>query len=227
MTSNNQNTPISEVSINELRQTIRASWITSVKAIYTFGKEHSRASIEASLKEIGLSLTNKANTFTGAAKLGLSEKVNGKWSVCDGQVSRYARVCKYLNSLKIAVDDVEKALEGKTMTELVQNKTNKTEITETDFKTAVEQIKANYPANDLIRYENDKFKTSSNAGLKPGANMAIVLCDMEGNITAIRGVASSNDKLLREQVVAVGGKEEVSVDITNENLVDQIVANAA
>ncbi len=104
MTKKTENTNVKTINkkaIEELRKTIRSSWITSVKAIYAFGKEHSKASIEVSLTEIGLGLTKKANAFTGAAKLGLSEFYEGRWTVCDGQVSRYARVCNYLNSLKI------------------------------------------------------------------------------------------------------------------------------
>ncbi len=225
--TNQIETTITNEAIDELRHTIRQSWITSVAAIYAFGKEHSRASIEASLKEIGQTLTKKANAFTGAAKLGLSEQVNGSWQVCDGLVSRYSRVCNYLNRRKIPVDGVEQALEGKTMTELVQNKTKKKTVTQDQFEAAVEAIKQRYPSNKLFDFGDDKLPVSQEAGLRPGANMALVTCDLEGNITAIRGLGN-DDKHFWEVVVAKEGKAAASDNDKADPLNDALaVAKAA
>jgi hypothetical protein len=226
-TENKTDETISNDKIDQLRKTIRSSWVTSVEAIYVFGKNNSRASIKASLEDIGLTLTKKANAFTGAAKLALSEFSDGKWDVCDGQVSRYARVCKYLNSLKVPVDGVEKALEGKTMTELVQNKNKKSEVTQQDFEQAVVNIEQFYAASKMFTFEGETLPVSGDAGLVKGANMAIVVCDMAGNITAIRGLASANDKLFREKVVADCGSAEVTDEQSADDLIAEIVAEAA
>ena len=176
---------IDNSEIDQLRKTIRQSWITSVAAIYAFAKKHSRASIEASLKELGLSLTKKANAFTGAAKLGLSEFYEGKWQVCDAQVSRFAKVCKHLNSLKVEVDGVEEALVGKTMTELVQNTNKKDKVTKDQFDAAVQAIEQHYSASKLFDFGDGKVPVDQDAGLHTGPNMALVVCNASGDITAM------------------------------------------
>ena len=108
---NHTNTSINYNHISKLRQAVQSSWVGSVKAVYAFGKYHSKASIEASVKECGLNTTKDADRSMGAAILGLSLCVNDQWLVCPIQASRYAEICKYLRSNSVRVKDVEQFLD--------------------------------------------------------------------------------------------------------------------
>lgn len=200
--------PIATEEISVLRTTVRSSWITSVKAIYEFAKTHSQEAIKRSLLAHGLKTTKKANTFTGAAKLGLSELVDGEWTACDIQVSRYSKVCQHLNENQVAVDDVESFLADKTMTELVQNKSEKEAADEPSLKNAVELIEKRYPVSDALSFEGENVAVKPDANLVSGVNIAVVICDMVGNIVAIHGLDIAINKAFRSHLISLGGSQE-------------------
>jgi len=214
---------VASTEVEALRTVIRRSWIESVKAIYAFGRAHTRAAIEASLTEYNMRLNSKGTVFTGAAKIAFSEQVDGVWTACNTYVSRYAAVCKYLDKNKVAVADVEAALEGRTMSSLT-NDNSRVEIESEQFNKAVEAIKFAYSAARLFTFDDDKVVVGTEAGLQPGANFAVVVVGPSGEVEAIRRLGDQNDKHFRSKLWSVAKDDIKDTEETLDDLVEEAEA---
>lgn len=110
--------------IQEAVETISAAFMKGSKAwcfiaseIYKFALAHDPDAIKAKLDEMELPVKGK-NPWTPAAKLAWAYLDNGKWTVSDQQVNKYANVCKALDQEGKTAKDCLEYLEQETLTAL-------------------------------------------------------------------------------------------------------------
>ncbi len=208
---------VTEELIAKLNTAVCRNWVSSAALIYKFVEEHTKASIEDAFvartnSETGIKfkVTKSSNNYTAAAKLAVMEKnADGTYSVSNAQASRYSTVCQYLKKNKVLVGDVETALEGKLISDIVAGKSSASKARDkTAFEQAVnkglfvvEQRFEKQVGTDTINLRKLDFTGK--------ISLAAIVCDDEGKVIGIVKATSNNkyNDLARELVAGEAPKE--------------------
>jgi len=214
-------TNVTELAIKNLQQDFRSNWVSSVELIYTFANAYLQASLEKAVSKRGFTTTKKSNAFTCAAKLAVMEKdANGTWVVSDAQVSRYSKVCLQLHKNNVSVGGVAKFLKGKSLNSILSAPKKPV-----DKKTLQKEM-----FDGLFEIEKDFKNVTVNKqqinikglGAEEGVNLAVVVADVDGNITAMT-VASHSSKFTE---IAKDIVRHKAPKADNTNVAEDAIASA-
>jgi hypothetical protein len=183
---------VTKKAVEVLQENFRKNWVNSIELIYTFAKKYTKDSLEDVLTEYGKSSTAKSNAFTAAAKLAVMHKTaSGEWEACHSQVSRYSKICQYLHTNGVAVDDVEEALKGKSLNSILSSTKKRPSLKELDDQLSSGLFELTNDFENVV-VEDDVVNIKA-LDVRPGVNLMVVVTDDDGNIVSMT-VAAGKQK---------------------------------
>lgn len=198
-------------AITTLQNTVRSNALNSLVAIYTFAETHTVAEISAWLDDKNLSVSEKANPFTAAAKAGTCEldPETGKHLPNDTSASRYSRACLALKNEKIEPSNVLDYMKDKSIAGLIKSVATPNNIDTTKKEKArlkgLSALESTYNSDDVLSFENDKFYVSESTGLKAGTHLALVVIGDDSELQSI-GRADLNADAVNLAVRKIGNE---------------------
>ncbi len=223
---------VSVEDVKRLNDGVRQNWIGSVRLIYTFYHDYTKASLEDVFTsrvndETGepFKVTEGANKFTVVTKLSLMEEVKpGRWKVSNAQASRYSAVCKWLDAKNVQTANVAKALADVKLVDIT-TKSSPGNSKDAAFKALVDAgLVVIEKMMTKVQINQDKVNV---AGLDfdPGLNLAVVKCDDNGNVIGmVKATGNAKYNEIPEKIAAKYGKDAEPTDEDGTDVMDEAVA---
>jgi hypothetical protein len=104
----------------DAKENHRRAFVDLCTKIYLFKQAHGEDEIADWLEAKSLKVTAKANDWTPVVKLAFAVKqADGKWTVSNAQVNKYANVMRYAEATEIKEGEMEEWIGERTLTELI------------------------------------------------------------------------------------------------------------
>ncbi len=187
----------------DAKENHRRAFVDLCTKIYLFKNTHGEDEIADWLEAKDLKVTAKANDWTPVVKLAFAVKqADGKWTVSNAQVNKYANVMRYAEATDVNDGEMEGWIGERTLTELISaarlalrdNSDDEEEEPQTKITRYLSQLKETW--EPFFEKGLPKAVDLTQAPVQAGKVQIMAEVDDKGNITPLGIMQVDQPKLL-------------------------------